>query len=169
DGSVQLVGSRSPIRKRFTDSAWELLSALQWCNDYGLSWAEAKERVLDPGSRVGRRWGLYHRGGDVYIVPFGSIGRPWMEDLETHERRTEPPDRQAAVGGGAGRVAGSARAGHRSPVVVRRERALLPAARHRGLDAGAGRRRVQDPLAAAQPPDHQGGEAERDLHAVLAQ
>lgn len=85
DGSVQLVGSRSPIRKRFTDSAWELLSALQWCNDYGLSWAEAKERVLDPGSRVGRRWGLYHRGGDVYIVPFGSIGRPWMEDLETHE------------------------------------------------------------------------------------
>lgn len=69
DGSVLLWGSRTPIRRRFSDPAWELLSALQACNDNGQTWEQARANVMDPHTWIGRRWHLT------------SVGRPWMEEM----------------------------------------------------------------------------------------
>lgn len=73
-GGILLWVSKHAIRRRFTPAAWELLAALQACNDRGNTWQRASEDVFTPGKWIGRRW-----------QPRNNEGRPWMDELDDKE------------------------------------------------------------------------------------
>lgn len=63
---TQLRHIRHPVKKRFTPSAWEMLLAIQWCNDRNESWEQVRAGVLGEG-RAWFPWWLEHRS--------------WMEEI----------------------------------------------------------------------------------------
>lgn len=62
-----LLELKMPIQKRFTPLAWEMLAAIQWCNDRGYTWARAQSDVLG----VTRGW-----------FPWWLQARAWMEEID---------------------------------------------------------------------------------------
>lgn len=69
-GGVILWDTRHAIRKRFTPAAWELLAALQFCNDQGWTWACARRNVFSETAWIGRRWNR------------DNVGRPWLDEID---------------------------------------------------------------------------------------
>lgn len=65
-GGIILWATEHSIRRRFTTAAWELLSALQFCNDIGDPWTKAAEKVRNPEVWLSRRWDARNEG------------RPWL-------------------------------------------------------------------------------------------
>lgn len=64
---TQLRHLRHPVKKKFTPLAWEMLIALQWCNDRDQTWQQAQANVLDEAKP---RW-----------FPWWLEDRPWLEEI----------------------------------------------------------------------------------------
>lgn len=52
---------RHPVQNKFTEMAWQMMIAIQWCNDRGLAWSHVQESVIDKTSRAWFPWWLERR------------------------------------------------------------------------------------------------------------